>query len=96
MASLCDNPNLQMTSIERLSGNDLSLKFKVRWKKATDPDTAYLDVTTMKTFMGLTIPYFDPGGVPESGDYIVHSYDVASGPTTGTKITVHVECEALV
>lgn len=74
-----------------MGGDDLSAVFTVRWKAAGDPDSAYVVSTATETTMGITFPVFDENDVPASGDYIVHSYDNAGGPTTGTKITVTVD-----
>ena len=91
--TLCTTPSGQMLNIDRLSGNDLTADFAMRYRLASDPDVdgSYTPVTTTKNFLGLTIPYFDIYNM-SNGLYVVHTYDIVSGKTTGTKITLNVAC----
>lgn len=92
MASICETPSAKITAINRLSGNDLTAQFTMRYKLASDPDSSYQPVTTTKDVMGITMPYFDIASV-ETGIYVVHTYFTSDGATTGTKVTVEVVCE---
>lgn len=92
MASLCDNPTAEMTAIDRADTNDLTVMFAMRYKLASDPDSAYLPVTTTKIIMGVTYPFFDVKSV-EPGIYVVHTYARTDGTSTGTKVTVEVVCD---
>ena len=69
----------------------MTAQFTMRYKLASDPDSAYVAVTTTKDVMGITMPYFDIASV-DPGTYIVHTYFTSDGDTTGTKVTVVVEC----
>jgi len=91
MASICTTPTAQITAIDRAGGNDLTTQFTMRYKLASDPDTSYQPVTTTKVVVGITMPYFDIASV-DPGTYIVHTYFTTDGDTTGTKVTVVVEC----
>lgn len=91
MAILCTTPSGQINAIERLGGNDLTAQFTMRYKLQSEPDSSYQPVITTKNIMGVTMPYFDIGTVAP-GTYVVHTYFTTDGPTTGTKVTVEVEC----
>jgi hypothetical protein len=90
----CLTPTLQISNIDRADGNDLTAQFTMRYRLASDPDTdpSYAAVTTTKTLLGVTFPYFDFTTV-DAGTYVVHTYQTTSGSTTGTKVTVVVGCD---
>lgn len=81
----------QITNIDRLSGNDLTSEFTMKYRLESDPDipASYTTVTTTKTICGITFPYFDTSAMP-TGIYVVHTYFTSSGDTTGTKITIEI------
>lgn len=91
MATICNTPSAQITGIDRMSGNDLTVLFTMQYKLQSEPDTSYLPVTTTKDIMGVTMPWFDIGSV-NPGIYIVHTYFTSDGPATGTKVAVEVTC----
>lgn len=80
-----------ITQIDRLSGNDLTAEFAMRYRLQSDPDVdgSYTAVATTKDFLGLTIPYFDPSVLP-NGIYVLHTYYISTGTSTGTKVTIEV------
>jgi hypothetical protein len=89
----CDTPSGLITAITRADGNDLTTSFTMRYRLASDPDVdaSYTAVTTTKDMLGVTMPYFDISGV-DPGTYVVHTYLTSSGSSTGTKVTIVVEC----
>lgn len=92
MALPCVNPLTKITGVARADG-DLTSQFVIRWKKASDPDSAYVVCTDTYDCYGTLIPMFNPAIVPISGDYVVHAYSTAGGDTTGTKTTIHIDCD---
>jgi hypothetical protein len=92
MASFCTTPSAQIISIDRAEGNDLTSQFSMRYKLASEPDSSYAPVTTTKAIIGITMPYFDIASVAP-GTYVVHTYFTTDGPSTGTKVTIKVECD---
>lgn len=90
----CVNPTLDITAINRADTNDLTTLFTMRYRLESDPDVdgSYTAVATTKTVLGVTMPYFDITLV-DAGTYVVHTYMTSSGSTTGTKVTVVVECD---
>lgn len=83
--------DVQITNIDRLSGNDLGAQFTMRYRLESDPDVdaSYTPVTDTRTTLGVTYPYFDVAVMPD-GIYIVHTYLTADGTATGTKLRVEI------
>lgn len=81
--------DIQITNIDRIGNNDLTIDFTMRWRLLSDPDVdaSYTTVTTTKTIGMVVFPFFDISSMPD-GVYVVHTYYNSSGPTTGTKLTV--------
>ncbi len=94
MTAACVNKSAIVTGVSLATGNDLTAQYTMRYRLASDPDVdaSYTYVTTNKTVMGITYPYFDVGSV-DTGTYVVHTYFTSSGSGTGTKITVEINCE---
>lgn len=94
MASPCTTPTAEISAIDRMSGNDLSASFTMRYRKASDPDVdaSYIAVTTTKVLVGITYPWLDITTL-DPDTYVIHTYATSSGSTTGTKVTIVVDCE---
>ena len=92
MAILCTLPTGHIADVEAVSGGDLTSVLTVRYKLEAEPDSSYVNVSTVKEVMGLTIPTFDPATV-DPGTYVVHTFVTADGDSTGFKFLIEVGCE---